>query len=1071
MSMPVDSAPAAAPSAPGPEAPRLPLSFGQEQLWFLEQMAPGETTYNMMLAWRLRGRLDVDLLRRALAVVLARHASLRAVIRAADGDPYRVITEPGEPELPIIDLSGGAEDDQQAALQAAIDTQTATPYDFEAGPLYRFTLYRMGEDDHVLAEGFHHIVIDGWSMTAVNTEIAAAYRSLVAGEEPELPELPMDYADFVTQQRERLQGEELEEELRFWDERLAGLPVLDLPTDRLRPASSNHRGATYLRTFPAELLTAARGLASANNASLFMVFTAAYNVVLSRYTGQYDIPIGMPMLGRVDPELEDVVGLFINMAVLRSDLTGNPTFTELLDRTADASLELYEHQELPFNQVVDRVQPTRDLSRNPLFQVSVQVLGDGVSGDAMRLPGIESEYLPLRSINARFDLSLNLIEGADALTAAVEYSTDLFDEWRIEAMISHLETVVDAAARDPELRLSELPLLSPAQVAEYVELGKGEVVDFEDLPLHVGFATRAAANPDAIAVVCKGVEITYAELNRRGDQLARHLRSLGLQRGQVVAVIIDRDIDAYVTMLGILKAGAGFAMLDPKHPAARLEFMMGDTAAPILITRSSFADRLPQSSGWSTVWLDTEWDAIEAQPSDKPLEEWATPDSIAYILYTSGSTGTPKGVVMVHRGVSFFAEAYRRTFDFGPQDRLLQLPALTFDMSQGEIWTAFLAGARVVAVSPDEGLSPEGLAQLMRDQRVTYAGLSPAMLSVVDAEPYPDLKYVMGGAEALPAELVNKWNVPGRRFVNLYGPTEASIACTEYECEHIEWQSSPPIGHAEVNRQLYIVDESGNLVPKGIPGELLVGGSDGALSLGYLNQPELTAQKFIPDPFNAERLVYRTGDLVRWNKDGEIDFLGRIDTQVKLRGLRIELGEIESALLTHPSVRLAVVLMRPNRQGDNQLIGYLTAKGDQPPVIEDVRDHLAAMLPEYMVPTAWVVLEEFPLTAARKIDRKALPEPVESTGSSESTVVSPRTPTEKAVADIFADVLAAAEVSVESSLFEIGGNSLQGMRVVSRINKAFGVKINIRKLYANATVSAISATIDELVAARASTSG
>jgi amino acid adenylation domain-containing protein len=1048
---------------------RLPVSFGQEQLWFLEQMAPGTTTYNILLSWRVHGELDVDVLRRSLSLVLARHDALRSSIRSADGSPYQVIQPAGDAELAIVDLTEVAPESREEQLRAALDKQTATPFDMEAGPLCRFTLFELGPQEHVFAEEFHHIVMDGWSSGTVNNDLAAAYQALAAGQTPDLPEPEISYAEYAAQQRDRLRGEDLEAELQFWQERLAALPVLDLPADRRRPATANHRGATLMWDFPPELLTAARALAQEHGASLYVVLAAAFKVVLSRYTGHYDIPIGVPMLGRVDPELEAVVGLFINMTVLRSDLSGDPSFGDLVDRIADASLDLYEHQEVPFHQVVDRVAPARDASRNPLFQVAAQLQGEALSGASLRLAGLRTEPLDQKSINARFDLSMNFFESTDQLRVGIEYSTDMFDAWRIEAMARHLQTVLTTVTKSPELRLSEIELLSEEEQRELIELGKGELVPYEQEPLHVGFANRAAANPDALAVVCKDVEISYGELNRRGDQLARHLRSLGVQHNQVVAVIIDRDIDAYVTMLGVLKAGAAFAMLDPKHPPARLQFMIEDTSAPILITRSQFADRLPESTGWSTVWIDTDWPAIEAHPSDEPLEEWATRESLAYILYTSGSTGTPKGVVMAHKGVQFFAEAYRRTFDLGPHDRLLQLPALTFDMSQGEIWTAFLVGASIVAVSPDEGQSAEGLAQLLRSQRATYAGLSPAMLSLVEAGPYPDLKYVMGGAEAVPAELVNKWNLPGRRFVNLYGPTEASIACTEYECEHIEWQTSPPIGHAEVNRQLYIVDELNHLVPRGIPGELLVGGEDGALALGYLNRPELTAEKFVPDPYFPERLVYRTGDLVRWNREGEIDFLGRIDTQVKLRGLRIELGEIESALLTHPSVRLAVVVMRPNRQGDNQLVGYLTQKGDQPLDLREIREHLSASLPDYMVPTAWMVLDEFPLTAARKIDRKALPEPVEEPLAADAAVVAPRTPTEQTVADIFADVLGldAGVVGAESSLFDIGGNSLQAMRVVSRINKTFGVKINIRKLYANATVSAISSTLDEMTAARA----
>ena len=891
----------------------LPLSFGQEQLWFLDQLAPGETTYNILLGWRLRGPLELDALRRSLRFVVGRHAGLRARVTTRDGQPFQVIAPPpSDVDMAIVDLTGLPPDEREAAVLAALHEQTGRGFDLAEGPLYRYQVLRLAAEEHVLLQAFHHVVTDGWSSAILNSDLSAAYQAFLAGEEPTLPQPELTYAEFAGQQRERFQGDALEEELQFWAERLKDLPVLELPADRPRPVSGTHRGDSVIRALPDPLVEAVRQLSNDNGAFLFMTLAAALAVVLGRYTGGEDIPIGVPMLGRPEPELEDVVGLFINMVVLRTDLTGDPTFTELLERCTDANLELYEHQEVPFQQIVDRVQPERDPSRNPLFQVAIQVLGGATSGDNVHLPGITAEYLLLPSVRSRFDLTLNFIETPTALSASVEYSSDLFDRWRIDALLDHLETVLGAVAANPSLRLSEISILAETERAEILAFGRGEVVPYAEGPLHHGVAEIARSIPDAVAVVCNGVELTYGELDRRADRLARYLRSLGLRHGQVVAVIIDRDLDAYVTMLGILKAGATFAMLDLKHPASRLEFMIRDTAAPIVITRSNLADRLPSSDGWATVLIDSDWSMVEAVSTAEPLAEWATRESLAYILYTSGSTGTPKGVMIAHRAVSFFAEAYRRTFNFGPRDRLLQLPSLSFDMSQGEIWTAFLVGAMVVAVSSDDAQSPESLANVMRTAEVTYAGLPPAMLSILDAQPYPALKYVMGGAEVLPPELVNKWNLPGRTFVNLYGPTEAAIACTEYTCEHIEWQSPPPIGRPEVNRQVYIVDAKRNLLPKGIAGELLIGGEDGGLAQGYLNQPELTKEKFIPDPFHTGRTVYRSGDLVRWNTDGQIEILGRIDNQVKLRGLRIELGEIESNLMTHPGVDRAVVLLRPD---------------------------------------------------------------------------------------------------------------------------------------------------------------
>jgi amino acid adenylation domain-containing protein len=1045
----------------------FPLSSGQEQLWFLDQLSPGETTYNISLAYRLRGRLDVEALRRSLTLLVGRHEALRASFGARDGTPFQTIAPPGDVRLDVGNLADIDPHERETAVAAAVQAQGAEPFDLESAPLYRFRLLRIARDNHVLCLSFHHIITDGWSSGIMNRDLAATYGALVAGREPDLGPPPASYMEYIVGQRERLQGEALEEELDYWEHYLAQLPVVELPSSRVRPATPDHRGESLIIDLPNELLSVLRVFAGQRGVSLFMLLSAATSLVLSRYTGQEDVPIGVTMLGRTEPELEDVVGLFVNMVVMRAGLSGDPSFTDLLERVADANLELYDHQEVPFEKVVERVQPVRELGRNPLFQVAVQLLGDGNSGGSLELPGIAVAPMPVASTQARFDLTVNFLESAQRLQAGVEYSTGLFDRWWIEAMIGHVVQVLTAVCQDPALRVSQVPLLAHAEREALLTAGRGEQVDYPRDPAHVVVARVAATDPHAVAAVCRGKELTYGELDRRAGLVARFLRSRGVRHEQVVAVVMDRDLDTLVAILGVLKAGAAFAMMDPAHPEARLDFMIRDTVAPVVITRSPYVSRLPEPSGWTRLMLDTEWDAIEAMAAE-PLAEWATGDSLAYVLYTSGSTGRPKGVLIEHRALMCFIEAYKATFDFGPHDRMLQLPALTFDMSQGEIFTALSVGAALVMVSPEEGLAPDALSTLMREQRVTYAGLSPAMLSVVEPGPYPHLRSVMGGADALPAELVNRWNLPGRRFVNLYGPTEAAIACTEYECEHVAWQSSPPIGHPELNRRVYVVDRWNNLVPKGVPGELLIGGDEG-LARGYLNQPELTSEKFVPDPFHPGGRVYRSGDLVRWTRDEQIDFLGRIDGQVKLRGLRIELGEVESALLTHPSVRMATVLLRPDRRGEKQLVGYFTSVGPQAPSEGELRRHLGEQLPEYMVPTAWVALDEFPLTAARKIDRAALPAPDHNAGDNVRHFIPPATPVEARVAEIFAEVLSLPPVGADENFFELGGNSLQAMRVVSRINKAFRVKVTIRMLYGTTTVRAIAEKIAGLPAAEGRT--
>jgi amino acid adenylation domain-containing protein len=1042
----------------GPD--RLPLSFGQEQLWFLNQLSPGETAYNIYGAYRLRGELDAGILRRSLTCLLGRHSSLRATFGSADGTPFQVVGPVTDCGLVVSELGGLAPAEREAAVAHGLDEETGRRFDLQTGPLHRFRLWRLAEEDHVLFLGFHHIVADGWSAGLLHEELSIIYRALQRGDVPDLPD-PVAFTDHVVEQRNRLRGEVLAEELGYWEEKLARLPVVELPADRLRPALPTYHGDSVLMDLPAGLLPRLRTLAQDHSVSLFMVLTAALNVVLSRYTGQEDIPVGVPMLGRVEPELEHVVGLFVNMTVLRTDLSGDPTFAELLERTADASLDIYEHQEVPFEMVVERVQPVRDPSRNPLFQVSVQVLGDSNLGAGLALGDVAAEPIFTTSNSAMFDLLVNFYEAPDRLRANITFASDIYDRWRIEAMVRHIEQVLIAAVEDPAVRLSRIDMLSPDERAELLAAGRGEEVAPTPEPVHVRIARVAHADPSAVAAVCRGEEITYGELDRRAGLLARHLRSRGVGHEELVVIAMDRDLDTLVAMLGVLKSGAAFTMMDPAHPAKRLEYMLVDTATPLVITRSADAGRLPASTAREVLLLDIEWDVVEATPTAEPFAEWATGDSLAYVVYTSGSTGQPKGVLVEHRALNCFAEAYRRSFDFGPADRLLQLPALTFDMSVGEIFTSLTVGATLVLVSPEEGLAPDLLATLMREQGVTYAGLSPAILSVLDAEPYPALRAVMSGADAVPAEMVNKWNLPGRQFLDLYGPTEATVACTEYLCEHVDWVSPPPIGHPELNRLVYVVDRWGNLVPVGVPGELLIGGDEG-LARGYLNQPELTAEKFVPDPFRATGRVYRSGDLVRWMPGSGLEFLGRIDHQVKLRGLRIELGEIEAATLTHPGVRMAVVLLRPDSRGEPRLVGYLTTTSGYTPTAAELRSHVGELLPEYMVPTAWVVLDDFPLTTARKIDRAALPTPDDAADDAGRPFVPAGTPTEQTVARIYAEVLSLDGVGANGNFFELGGNSLQAMRVVSRINKAFAVKINVRLLYGAATVSAISATVDGL---------
>jgi amino acid adenylation domain-containing protein len=1060
------------------EQRRLPLSFGQEQLWFLDQLAPGEPTYNVTLGFRLHGPVDAGLLRRSLTLLVARHEALRASFGALDGTPYQVIHPAAEVELPVTDLAGlaagadrgpavepepAAEMTREPAAEMAreLAAEMARPFELATGPLYRFRLLRLAEAEHVFLLSVHHAVIDGWSTGIVTGELAAIYQALAAGAEPRLPQLPAGYADFVAWQREQLATGGFDEQLAYWQDRLANLPVLEFPADRRRPATPTYRGDSVDVDFAADLADRLRATAERAGGSLFVLLATAVNVVASRYTGQHDIPLGISMLARTEPEHEPVVGLFTNMVVLRTDLAGDPTLAELVEQTIDAVFDLQENQDVPFDKVVERLQPVRDASWNPLFQVSMQLLGEQNAGTGFALPGVTAEPVRLTKVRSRFDLTMTFVESGGGLGLHLEYSTDLYDRRRIEAFAEHVQAALQALAADPAQRLSQVPLLTAAARAELLAAGRGEQVDYPGEPVHVQIARYAAEHPDAIAAVCAGAELSYGQLDRRADQLARWLRSRGVGPEQVVAVVVERNPDALVGLLGVLKAGAAFAVLDPANPASRLRYMLRDTAAPVLLTQSALLDRLPAADGWHTLCLDTGWPEVEAAEAEPGPVRTAGRDSLAYVLYTSGSTGQPKGVLIEHRALSSFVAAYQRTFDLGPDDRMLQLAALSFDMSQGEIFTGLCVGATLVQVPPEVGSAPDGLAALMRAERVSYICMSPAMLSLVEPEPYPDLRKIMVGGEACPAEIVNKWNLPGRRMVNVYGPTEAAVGCTEHVCAHVEYRSAPPIGRPHLDRQLYVVDRWCNLVPAGIPGELLIGGEEG-LARGYLNQPEQTADRFVADPFRPDRRVYRSGDLVRWNPAGELEYLGRLDSQVKLHGLRVELEEIEAALLAHPRVGTAAVLLRPDAGGQNRLVGYVVADGE-PPAAAELRRHLADLLPAYMVPASWVFLDRFPLTSARKVDRAALPLPAADVEAAGAEPAPPGTETEARVAEILAEVLSVPRVSADAGFFDLGGDSLRAMRVVSRLNKAFRVKVNVRTLYRSADVRAIAAQIDQLV--------
>jgi amino acid adenylation domain-containing protein len=1036
---------------------RPPLSFAQEQLWFLNQLDPGESTYNMSQCLRLSGPLDVDALRQALDHLTARHAPLRTTFPAEGGVPYQRIEPPGPAAVTYHDLSGLDPGQAGAELARLAAAEAGRPFDLAAGPLSRAMLARLGPGEHVLVQTAHHIVADGWSMGLLGAELSQVYRAVVAGREPGLAELAVQYADFAVWQREWLRGEVLEESLAYWEKQLSGIGVLELPSDRPRPALPRYTGDLVTGEIPGELLAGLAELARSRGVSLFMVLMAVYAVVLARYTGVQDIPVGTTVLGRNRPELENLVGLFINEVVLRLDVSGDPSFEVLLERVKQVTLAAYDHQDAPFAKVVERCAPVRDPGRNPLFNVFLQFLSGGPGRPELHAPGLSTEVLDIYQGQVFDDFSLTFIDETDHLDMRIEYSVELFDRWRVEAFAGHFVRVAGAVVADPGVVVSGVGLLSEGERSAVLAAGCGPGLEFRAEPVHVLVAERAAVAPGSVAAVCRGERLSYGELDGRAAALGCYLRSLGVGHGDVVAVALERGLEGLVALLGVLKAGAGFVVLDTENPSRRLEFILADTGAVAVVTSVGLLGKLPEPGRWVAVCVDRDAGVIAAagQGAGGELVEWASADSLAYVLYTSGSTGRPKGVLIEHRALMLYLAAFSELVGTGPGARVLQYPSMFFDLSMAEIFGTLISGGTVVVVPPEVLLAPKELAELMRAERVTYAGAPPAMMALLEPEPYPELECVLVGGEPFTGELVNQWNLPGRRFINAYGPTETVVTCTTKTCEHITWRSSPPIGRPMPGRRVYVVDRWGNLAPVGVPGELLIGGEAG-LARGYLNSPALTAQRFVPDPFAAGARVYRSGDLVRWNRAGELEFLHRIDHQVKLRGLRIELEEIEAILETHPKVGQACVLLREDDAGEKYLTGYISHTGTEPGVGE-LRAHLAAELPSYMIPTAWVILAALPLGLTGKVNRAALPAPAKPARASEP----PRTPTEEHVAAVFADILALPAAGAHDNFFELGGNSLQAIRVISRLDDIFHTTLSVRHFYgSDATVASVAALID-----------
>jgi amino acid adenylation domain-containing protein len=1050
----------AEPIRPAAHEERTDLSFAQQRLWFLDQWQPGGAVYNVPAALRLSGPLDAAALERSLQEIVRRHEVLRTTFPSAGGQPAQVVAEDLLLRLPVIDLSELPQGERETEARRLAAEEARRPFDLSAGPLLRVCLLRLASDDHLFLIAMHHIVSDGWSVGVLNREVAALYGAYVAGGPSPLPALPVQYADYAAWQRRWLHAEALEEQLDYWRDRLAGAPAaLDLPTDRPRPALPDYRGATVRFELPGVLAQSARALARREGCTLYMVLLAAFQALLHRYSGQDDFCVGSPIAGRNRAEVEGLVGFFVNTLVLRADLSGDPSFAALLGRAREACLGAYAHQDLPFERLVEEIQPERDASRQPLFQVMFVL--QNAPQQAPEVPGLRLEPWDVDSGTSKFDLSLFLVEQDGGLRGTLEYSTELFEADTAQRLVGHYHTLLHAACAEPNTPVSRLPLLTAQEWSELSAWNDTRVDYPQQHLLHHLIQEQARRSPDAEAVRFESGRLTYRQLDRRAALLAQQLRTLGVGPDVAVGVCMERSLELVVALLGVLKAGGAYAPLDPDYPSERLAFMLADCVPPVLLTQSRLAGRLPQHSA-RLYCLDDGWSGGDAE-AEAPPDAGLTPESLAYVIYTSGSTGRPKGAMNTHRGICNRLLWMQQQYRLGPADCVLQKTPYSFDVSVWEFFWPLLAGARLVLARPGGHKEPAYLAELIRQEGVSVCHFVPSMLQAFLLEPALEhncvsLRDVVCSGEALPYELQERFFARlGCRLHNLYGPTEAAVDVTYWECRRGDPRRLVPIGRPVANTRMHVLDKHQQEVPVGVPGELHIAGVQ--LARGYLNRPELTAERFIEHP-DLGRL-YRTGDVGRWLGDGTLEYLGRTDHQVKLRGLRIELGEVEAALAEHPSVREAVVLARQDSPGDTRLVAYLVPGGEAGLSTEELRGWLRGKLPEYMVPAAFVVLDRLPLSPNGKVDRHALPVPDAAGARSDDSYVRPRGPVEETVARIWAEVLGVERVGTQDNFFDLGGHSLLAIQVLSRLRQAFSINLPLRTLFEEPTVANLARVITQ----------
>ncbi|MEQ8997824.1 MAG: amino acid adenylation domain-containing protein [Coleofasciculus sp. B1-GNL1-01] len=1034
-----------------------PLSFAQQRLWVIDQLEPGNPAYNISFAIRLEGSLKVTLLERSLNEIVRRHEILRTTFSIVNGQPVQIIAPSLRVILSVVDYQELPELERESEAQRVATQESQQPFDLTHGPLLRAKLVRLGQQKYRLLLTMHHIILDGLSAEVFIQEMVTLYKAFLTESSLPLPELSIQYKDFVYWQRQWLQGEQLETQLNYWKQQLEGVPaVLQLPTDHPRPAVQTFRGASQSLELPQTLTDKLKALSRQEGVTLFMVLLATFQTFLYRYTGQNDIPVGSPIANRNHSELKELIGFFVNTLVLRTNLGGNPSFRELLGRVRQVALGAYTHHDLPFEQLVETLRPQRDVSYNPLFQVSFTLQN---APQLEEIPGLTLNQLKVESLTSQFDLSLFVEIKPGELTASFEYNTDLFENATITRMLGHFSNLLEGIVANPDQRLSDLPLLSKAEQHQQLVVWNDTQTEYpKDFCIHQLFEAQVKRTPDATAVVFENQQLTYRELNNRANQLAHYLQKLGMAPEVLVGICVERSLEMVIGLLGILKAGGAYVPLDPTYPQERLAFMLEDACLSVLLTQTKFANVLPQHNA-KVVCLDADGQVLAHQSQDNP-SSGITLENLAYLIYTSGSTGQPKGAMNTHQGLCNRLLWMQDTYPLTATDRVLQKTPFSFDVSVWEFFWPLIVGAHLVLAKPEGHRDSTYLVELIAKEQITTLHFVPSMLQLFLEEPSlnacSSIKRVICSGETLSVDLQERFFARlNAELHNLYGPTEAAIDVTFWVCQPGSKERIVPIGRPIANTQIYLLDQHLQPVPVGVPGELHIGGI--GLARGYLNRPELTAEKFIPNPFEHSKFnrLYKTGDLARYLPDGTIEFLGRIDNQVKIRGFRIELGEVEAVLVKHPRVREVVVLAQEEDSDAMQLVAYVVSNSADTPTTDELRSYLKEWLPDYMVPSIFVLLEALPLLPNGKVDRHALPASEGLRPMLTATYEAPRSEVERAIATIWRDVLHLEKVGINDNFFDLGGHSLLIIQVHSQLRERFNWNLSIIEMFQNPTIKTL----------------